>query len=78
MFGPPTTLPVPELNMELHPGNCIRLGRFARVAWIVCYGWYAWGGNREVCGWYLKDAKDPKSIKPLQRPDLIDIYLVDV
>ena len=44
--------------------------------WEVCYGWYEFGGNRPVCGWYLK--KDGGlTVKPLQLPDLDDIYLIE-
>lgn len=61
----------------LHPGDRIRIHRFDTETWIVYYGWYAWGGNREVCGWYLVNQKHPDKIKPLQKTDLDDLYFVE-
>ena len=75
-------LPVPNSEICLRPGYKVRLGRFESDIWIVSYGWYTWGGNRPVCGWYLTGNKplsvgfDP-CIKPLQLTDLDDIYLVE-
>ena len=70
-------LEIPEFDITLTPGCRVKLGRFATEIWIVAYGWYAWGGNREVCGWYLVNKFFPKDIKPLQKTDLDDIYLVE-
>ena len=63
-------------NIYLKPNDIVRLGRFELTKWKVCCGWYSWGGNRPVCGWYLVDIKIPTKIKPLQLPDLDDIYVV--
>lgn len=71
------SLEIPEFNISLTPGCRVKLGRFAVEIWIVAYGWYTWGGNRPVCGWYLMNMDCPKDIKPLQKTDLDDIYLVE-
>lgn len=70
-------LELPGKNFNLHQGNRVRLGRFETTVWKVCFGWYSWGGNRPVCGWYLVDNDDPGNVKPLQLPDLDDIFLVE-
>jgi hypothetical protein len=67
---------IPELDTQIRPGMTVRLGRFSTTDWKVLYGWYAWGGNREVLGWYLVNSADEKILKPLQRPDLADIYVI--
>ncbi len=68
-------LNIPNSKEIIKPGNIVRLGRFSDQDWTVCYGWYEFGGNRPVCGWYLvKDGGLTK--KPLQLPDLDDIYLI--
>lgn len=69
---------VPETDVSLKQGNKVKLHRFETDIWEVCYGWYSWGGNRPVIGWYLKDVKNFKNIKPLQLTDLYDIYLVEI
>lgn len=71
------TLEIPEFNITLTPGCRVKLGRFAVEIWEVQFGWYTWGGNRPVCGWYLRNAMMPYDIKPLQKTDLDDIYLVE-
>ena len=71
------TLEIPELSMVLKPGNIVQLGRFSDSRWEVHYGWYSFGGNRDVCGWYLSNEDDDRVIKPLQRIDLEDIYLLE-
>lgn len=58
-------------------GDMVRLGRFDTEIWITCFGWYSWGGNRPVCGWYLQSTDKCSKLKPLQLPDLDDIYLID-
>lgn len=68
-------LQFPNNPEHLQPGDVIRLGRFSNDDWTVEYGWYSYGGNRPVCGWYLTcDAN--KIIKPLQLPDLDDIVVI--
>jgi len=68
-------LQFPESNNYVVPGDVVKLGRFADEEWVVKYGWYSFGGNRPVCGWYLvKDCG--LAIKPLQLPDLDDIYII--
>lgn len=71
------TLEIPEFKITLRPGCKVKLGRFESAVWVVAYGWYAWGGNRPVCGWYLINIENPEDVKPLQKPDLDDIYLVE-
>lgn len=69
-------LNVPNSEKIIRPGNIIRIGRFSGVDWTVCFGWYEFGGNRPVCGWYL--TRDGGiELKPLQLPDLDDIYLIN-
>ena len=68
---------VPDIDICIQPGNTVKLGRFSDVSWIVGYGWYSWGGNRPFCGWYLTH-KDTGEIKPLQKTDTYDIYLIEV
>lgn len=69
-------LEIPDCCICLTPGCKVKLGRFDSDIWVVGYGWYEWGGNRPVCGWYLTNARSPE-IKPLQRPDLDDIYIIE-
>lgn len=68
-------LNIPNSREIIKPGNIVRLGRFSDSDWVVNYGWYEFGGNRPVCGWYL--TKDGGvTTKPLQLPDLDDIYVI--
>lgn len=69
-------LNIPEYDITVVPGNVIRIGRFEHETWIVGYGWYSWGGNRPVCGWYLTNTLT-KSVKPLYYTDLEDTYVVE-
>lgn len=69
------TLEVPNANTVIHPGNKIQIGRFDAKVWIVRYGWYSFGGNRSVCGWYL-EAESGEEIKPIFKIDLDDIYII--
>jgi len=62
---------------SLHPGAHIKLGRFESDEWVLGFGWYSWGGNRPFCGWYMVDTTDPSNVRPLQLPDLDDIYYVE-
>lgn len=71
-------LEVPRLDMTIRPGNRVRLGRFDHNVWIVGFGWYSFGGNRPICGWYLTLESNPKTVKSLQLPDLDDIYMVEL
>lgn len=71
------TLEIPEFKMTLFDGSRVRLGRFENVIWVVRYGWYTWGGNRPVCGWYLINSENCCDIKPLQKTDLDDIYSIE-
>lgn len=59
------------------PGCKIRIGRFNTKVWTVHYGWYAFSGNREICGWYLTNDENVEEIRPLQRIDLTDIYFIE-
>ena len=69
-------LNIPNSGDVIRPGNSVRLGRFSDDEWLVCFGWYSFGGNRPVCGWYLTNLQYG-NIKPLQKTDLDDIYLVE-
>lgn len=69
-------LELPDCNCCIHSGQIVKLGRFSHERWRVGYGWYSWGGNREVCGWYLSNQKT-LDIKPFQKTDLDDIYLIE-
>lgn len=69
-------LELPDSNLHIIPGCQVKLGRFDTTIWSVAYGWYTWGGNRPVCGWYLYNTYLSK-IKPLQETDLDDIYLIE-
>lgn len=77
MYNHTLTLEIPEFHIVIRPGSWVRLGRFESTVWVVAHGWYSWGGNREVCGWYLIQKNKPDNIKPLQKTDLDDIYLVE-
>lgn len=66
---------VPELGLCLHPGMYVKIGRFDKRTWLLQHGWYAFSGNREICGWYLIDVVS-RDIRPLQKIDLVDIYEV--
>ena len=68
-------LNVPNTNIDLHPGDIIRIGRFSEINYEVQYGWYTWGGNRPVCGWSLRDLSTG-DVKPLQLIDLTDMYMI--
>lgn len=69
------TLEVPNANTTISPGNKIQIGRFNSQVWIVRFGWYSFGGNRSVCGWYL-EAESSQEIKPIFKIDLDDIYII--
>lgn len=69
-------LDIPNTNKCLFPGCLVKLGRFETTVWVVSNGWYSWGGNRPVHGWYLTDRDNPTRVKPLQLPDLDDIYII--
>ena len=68
-------LDIPGCRNTIRPGDIVKLNRFAADSWKVCYGWYEFGGNRPVCGWYL-EKDDGLTLKPLQLPDLDDIYFI--
>lgn len=70
------TLDIPEYKMVLSPGCKIKLSRFDTTTWVVSHGWFTWGGNRPFCGWYLTNIDDPTEVKPLQKSDLDDIYMI--
>lgn len=70
------TLDVPDLGITLFDGCRVKLGKFESTVWVLHHGWYSWGGNRPFCGWYLINLDDPTNVKPLQKNDLDDIYIV--
>lgn len=70
-------LNVPNTSIYLTPGCKVKLGRFETDRWVVKHGWYTWGGNRPFCGWYLESLDPSKTVKPLQLPDLDDIYMIE-
>lgn len=71
------TLEVPNANTTISPGYKIQIGRFDAQVWIVRFGWYSFGGNRSVCGWYL-ESESSDDIKPIFKIDLDDIYIISV
>lgn len=71
------TLEVPNANTTISPGYKVQLGRFDAQVWIVRFGWYSFGGNRSVCGWYL-ESESSDDIKPIFKIDLDDIYIISV
>lgn len=71
------TLEVPNAKTTISPGYKIQIGRFNAQVWIVRYGWYSFGGNRSVCGWYL-EAESGEEIKPIFKIDLDDIYIITI
>lgn len=77
MYCQNMALATPNSSCVIYPGNKVKLGRFSSETWLVQFGWYSWGGNRPVCGWYLTRIEPPNEVKPLQLTDLDDIYLVE-
>lgn len=75
-MGEQITLQLPECGFSIKPCDIVRLGRFDHEVWRVGYGWYAWGGNRPTCGWFLTGVTT-QNVKPLQLTDLDDIYLIE-
>lgn len=71
------SLRIPDSTRILHPGDKVKLGRFSDDLWVVGYGWFTFGGNRPFCGWYLTSYGNKTVVKPLQLPDLDDIYLIE-
>lgn len=71
------SLQIPGSDRQLHPGDIVKLGRFSTEPWVVGFGWFSFGGNRPFCGWYLTSATSEARVKPLQLPDLDDIYLIE-
>ena len=69
-------LTLPDGEHYIYQGNIIRIGRFSSESWRVHYGWYEFGGNRKICGWYAENAADSNIIKPIQDADLLDIYYI--
>lgn len=67
---------IPGTDQYIVPGNIVKLGRFNTDRWQVNYDWFEFDGNRPMCGWYLINI-ETHQIKPLLKPDLIDIYVVD-
>lgn len=70
-------LPIPNTDQCIVEGNIIQLERFSNTKWKVQFGWYEYGGNRQVCGWYLINLEDCSIIRPIQAPDLYDIYVIE-
>lgn len=68
-------LNIPNTMEYLYQGDIVRLGRFQSKEWTVKFGWYSFGGNRPVCGWYL-ESDEGLTVKPIQLPDLDDIYVI--
>lgn len=70
-------LEIPGTSTKIYPGYKIKLNRFDSDLWTVHYGWFDFSGNRPMLGWYLTNDSDSNSVKPVQKTDLYDIYLVD-
>lgn len=71
-------LSVPNCKTTIYPDNIVVLGRFSTIRWRVGFGWFSYEGNRQICGWYLTQIDNPKSVKPIQETDLYDIYILEV
>ena len=71
-------LKIPGTEEVLKPGYKVKLGRFTELVWTVGFGWYSYGGNRPICGWYLTTDWPTTMTKSLQYPDLTDIYIITV
>ena len=69
-------LKVPDLGIELRHGDIIRLGQFKTREWKVGFGWYKFGGNREISGWYITSTDAEQEVRPIQKVDLLDIVMV--
>ena len=69
-------LNIPNTTEYLYQGDIVRLGRFQSKEWTVKFGWYSFGGNRPVCGWYM-ESDEGLTVKPIQLPDLDDIYVIN-
>lgn len=71
-------LQVPNMEMTLHPGDIVKLHRFSSERWVVSCGWFSFGGNKPINGWYLTSMSTENRIKPLNLSDLDDIYQIDI
>jgi len=67
----------PNTTKQYYIGSLIKLSRFSTITWILNYGWFSYGGNRPICGWYLTNVDNLEQIKPFQLNDFDDIYLVE-
>lgn len=74
---------LPQADITLHCGDLIYLGEYGNIPWVLEYGWYEYGGNRETCGWYIVPQCLPDSmtshvtfpkLRPLFKSDLCDIF----
>lgn len=68
----------PNIPITLHAGDVIKLNRFEDERWTVCCGWFSYGGNKPMNGWYLVSKDKSNRIKPINLSDMDDIYLVDI
>lgn len=69
-------LEIPNSTFQIPENSVVRLSRFNSEEWRLLHGWYTWGGNRPVCGWYVVSLTDPNRVKPIQLLDLYDIYMI--
>lgn len=69
-------LEIPNSTCQIPENSVVRLNRFSSEEWRLLHGWYTWGGNRPFCGWYVVSLTDPNRVKPIQLPDLYDIYMI--
>lgn len=69
-------LEIPNSTCQIPENSVVRLSRFNSEEWRLLHGWYTWGGNRPFCGWYVVSLTDPNRVKPIQLPDLYDIYMI--
>ena len=72
-----TELYIPEYELTIHDGDCVRLHRFDSITWVVHFGWYTINGNRPICGWFLQEEQNQCVVKSLQYTDLSDIYMIE-
>ena len=71
-------LQIPNTDIYLFPGCKVKIGRFSAESWTIHFGWFSFGGNRPFCGWYMISDDNPECIRPVQLPDLTDIYLIKI
>ena len=70
-------LQVPNSQIALHPGDIVKLHRFDDERWEVGCGWFSFGGNNPMNGWYFTSKSRENTTKPIHLRDLDDIYVLE-